>query len=129
MRDMDPATANPRSKRLTRRQTELLVVVAVLSVAVLLALGSPLIDHDSVANKRDLASVDLGLPMPWLHQDQSVYSPPLPAHLGPVSPWNNPTSISLGTLLADVALAFLAMAVIVGLLAAAFTWLRPSSRA
>jgi hypothetical protein len=96
---------------------------------VLFVVVSPWLDEDRVASKHDQASVGLGLPMRWLHQDQSAYDPPLPTQLGPASPWENPTSISFGTLMADVVVVFLAVALVLGLLVTALHGVRSSRRA
>ena len=85
---------------------------ALLVVATLLVLASALVGEDRTSSRSDLASVDLGLPFPWLHQDQRALDPPLPTDLGPASPWENPTDVAFVTLLADVALVVAVLAVL-----------------
>ena len=53
-----------------------------------------------------------------VRQDQSSYGPPLLTHLGLSSPWENPTSVSLGAVLVDVLVVFAVVSAVV-LLAAA----------
>ena len=129
MRHMATVEHNTNDRRAARILIRLLAARGALAVAVLFVVVSPLLDEDSVASQHDQASVDLGLPMPWLHQDQSAYDPPLPTQLGPASPWEDPTSISLGTFLVDVAVVFFAVALVLGLLVAAFSRFKSARRA
>lgn len=97
----------------SRRGPALLLTLLGLSVlSLLVVVASPWWDTDRVASKEDQADVSLGLPVPWLHQDQSSVDPPLPWHLGPASPWEHPTTVAFGAFLADVAL----VAVVLGLI-------------
>ena len=59
-----------------------------------------------------------GWPLVWVQQDHSSYEPPLPMRLGLSSPWENPTSVSLGSVLVDVLVVFAVLSAVV-LLAAA----------
>ncbi len=60
----------------------------------------------------DLASADFGLPLPWLHQNQSSLDPPLPVRLAPGSPWEHPSSADWPSLAVDVSLYFLLVQVL-----------------
>ena len=129
MRRMATLEHSTTDRRAARVLACLLVGLGGLAVSMLFVLTSPLSDQDGVASRKELASVDLGMPMPWLHQDQSGYDPPLPDQLGPASPWENPTSISLGVLLADVAMVFVILTLVLWLLAAAISTATSSRRA
>ncbi|MCL8025915.1 hypothetical protein [Nocardioides bruguierae] len=102
------------------------LVLLVVGAAVLLTLTSPLLDDDDVVRESDMASIDLGLPMPWLHQDQTGYDPSVLSSRGMVSPWENPTSASVGYFLADVALLFVVLLALTALLAVAIGRVRSS---
>jgi len=104
------------------------LVLLVLGAAVLLAPASPLVDLDDVARTSDMASIDLGLPVPWVHQDQSGLDPAGLSSRGLASPWEHPTSVSYGPLLADVALLLVVLLVLTGLLTVAMREVRSSSR-
>lgn len=85
----------------------LLAVPALLMVAFVGVFA--LADHDSVSvqDHRALAHVGFGEPWPWIRQDLTGTDPtpsyPLETTVG--SPTDNPTSISLGPLLADLGVA------------------------
>ena len=61
-----------------------------------------LLDRVTVTAEDSLGKVMFGFPLDWLAQDRSASRPPLPAAMAPTSPWENPTSVELGPLLADV---------------------------
>ena len=75
-------------------------------------------DQVLVSSKADQRSVEFGWPLVWVHQDQSWYDPPFPTHVGLSSPWEHPTSVSVGALLVDVLFVFAVVSAVV-LLAAA----------
>jgi hypothetical protein len=75
-----------------------------------------------------MASVDLGLPKPWVHQDQSSYDPVVLSSRGLASPWENPTSASFGPFLGDMALLFVVLLWLSGLVASAIARARSSRR-
>ena len=97
----------------------------VFSLTVVLV--TALTDQVLASRKADLRSVDFGWPLVWVHQDQSSYDPPFPTHLGLSSPWENPTSVSLGAVLVDVLFVFAAVSAVV-LLAAALMFTRVRRR-
>jgi hypothetical protein len=86
----------------------------IFSVIMVLALATT--DSDVVKTRADQRSIDLGRPFVWLHQDQSVYDPPLPTHLGLSSPWESPTNLSGTGLLLNVMVVFASTAIVVTLL-------------
>ncbi|GAA1141935.1 hypothetical protein GCM10009606_21760 [Nocardioides aquiterrae] len=75
-------------------------------------------DRDLARTRHDLGSINLGWPLPWIEQDQRSQDPPLPHRMGLVSPWENPTGMSLPALAGNVLLVFAALA-LVGLMLAA----------
>jgi hypothetical protein len=96
-----------------------LLLVVGLVVAVAVVLGGLLVDHQTVTNVRDQRSLDVGLPLAWVHQDQSASDPPFPADAFVASPWDHPTSVSPAPFLADVGLAYAVLALPCVLAAAA----------
>lgn len=61
----------------------------------------------TVSSKIDLAQMKLGLPLPFVIQNQSRYDPPFPWQFGfEFNPWETPTWILLPQFLIDVALVF-----------------------
>ena len=86
-------------------------------------------DQVLVSSRADLASVDLGWPIVWVHQDMSAHDPPLPARLGFDSPWENPTNVSWGALVLDVLVVFAAVSLVVVLTTALTVILRSRSAA
>ena len=91
-------------------------VAFLLSLAVVLV--TAMTDQVLVRSRADLASVDLGWPLVWAHQDLSSNDPPLPAQLGFYSPWENPTSVSWAAFLADILIVFAAVGMVVAVTAA-----------
>ena len=79
-----------------------LMMLAALGFSVMAVVVTPLVDHDVVRDKTAQESVDLGLPVSWVHQDQSALDPPLPAQASLASPWESPTSVSVGAFALDV---------------------------
>lgn len=60
-----------------------------------------------MSSKIDLAQMRLGLPLPFVIQDQSLYDPPFPWQFSfTFNPWEMPTRILLPQFLLDVALVF-----------------------
>ena len=100
-------------------------VTFLFSLAVVLVTAMK--DQVLVSSRADLASVDLGWPLVWVHQDLSSHDPPLPARLGFLSVWENPTSVSWIALVADVLIVFAACSVVVTLTAALVVLLRGRS--
>ncbi|WP_395695567.1 hypothetical protein [Nocardioides sp.] len=115
--------------RAARGRTLLLAALGVLVVALLLVVGSPLVDTDVVADRQQQTSVNLGLPLPWVHQDQSAADPPLPTQSGLSSPWEHVTSISPGAFLLDAVVVFLVLALVAGLAVALVGRVRSAHRA
>ena len=100
-------------------------VASLFSLAVVLV--TAMRDQVLVSSRADLASVDLGWPIVWVHQDLSAHDPPLPAQLGFDSPWENPTSVSWGALVVDVLVVFAAVSLVVVLTTALTVILRGRS--
>jgi len=94
-----------------------------------LVLVTAMKDQVLVRSRADLASVDLGWPLVWVHQDLSAHNPPLPAKLGFSSVWENPTSLSWGALAVNVLGVFAVVSLVVGLTAAFVLTLRRRSTA
>jgi hypothetical protein len=100
------------------------LVVAALGIPVAfffsltVVLVTALTDQVLVSSRAYLRSVEFGWPLVWVQQDQSLYDPPFPTHVGLSSPWENPTSVSLSALLVDVLFVFAVVSAVV-LLAAA----------
>lgn len=85
-------------------------VALLFSMAVVLV--TALTHQVLVSSRADLRSVEFGWPLVWVQQDQSSYDPPFPTQLSLSSPWENPTSVSLGAVLADVLFVFAVSAVV-----------------
>jgi hypothetical protein len=90
-----------------------MVTLAILELSVTLVLATAATDSELVSARADQGSVDLGRPFAWIHQDQTAYDPPLPAHLGAASPWENPTHLSGTAFLLDVLVVFALTALVV----------------
>ena len=60
----------------------------------------------------DLAQVGLGLPLRFMVQNQSSYSPPLPWQTHFYSPWENPTHILLPELLVSLTIVFVVISLL-----------------
>ena len=80
------------------------------AASVLVVLVSPLVTSVRVAERAEQANLGFGWPFAWAHQDQSAMDPPLPRTLGLTSPWEHPTSVSVGAFAVSV------LAVLVALL-------------
>ena len=107
---------------------QLFAVVCTLAVSLVAVLLLPLVDTDRVTEPAERASNELGLPLAWIEQDQSARDAPLPSNSGLASPWENPTDVSVGALLANVALTALALAVLLAMLAALLATVRSQRR-
>ena len=103
-----------------------LMVLAALGFSVMAVVVTPLVDHDVVRDKRGQESVDLGLPVSWVHQNQSALDAPLPARAAIASPWESPTSVSVGAFVLDVVFV-LAVAAGLGLIVVALRRLMGSA--
>ena len=114
-----------RTARPVRRQR--LVSLGILTVSVLVVLVAPFLDSERVDGRSDQERVELGIPLAWVHQDQTSLDPPFPAQAELVSPWENPTEISWLVLSGDVVLVFGA-ALLVWLAASSAVRRRPSRR-
>lgn len=80
------------------------VMAAVLILSSLLVLGSVYLPF-TVNSKADLARVKLGLPLPFIFQNQG-YDPPFPWQTSIRSVWENPTQILWPLFFLDVAMVF-----------------------
>jgi hypothetical protein len=116
-----PAT---RTRLMTPGKLTVLVLALMFSVGAVLA--SPLL---GVSNGSDPLDVRYGLPIPWVHQDQSSLTPPHPSQTGFVAPWDYPTTFSAVVFIVDVVLVFVAALAVLALLAVAFRELKRSRRA
>lgn len=104
----------------TLRRCAGLLAVSLLTVVLLAG-----VDTERVLEPSGGAHVELGLPLPWLVQDQTSVDPAYPTDLGLASPWEHPTDISLPLLVLDVLLTALVLLV---LLAAARSVVRAATR-
>ena len=114
-----------RTARPVRRQW--LVSLGILTVSVLVVLVAPFLDSERVDGRSDQERVELGIPLAWVHQDQTSLDPPFPAQAELLSPWENPTEISWRVFSGDVVLVFGA-ALLVWLAASSAVRRRPSRR-
>jgi hypothetical protein len=87
------------------------LTLPILAFSVTMVVAAASMDSDSVSTAADQRSVDVGQPFVWIHQDQSGSDPPLPAHLGFASPWENPTRGSATAILLNVLVVFAVTAV------------------
>ena len=108
--DATETERGPRHRWLAALAAFGIPVAFLFSLTVVLV--TALTDRILVTSKADLRSVEFGWPLGWVHQDQSAYDPPFPTHLGLSSPWENPTSVSLGAVLVDVLFVFAVSAVV-----------------
>jgi hypothetical protein len=97
--------------------TSCLLAILSLTAALTVVLASILIDTTMAYSDRDLASVQLGLPIAYLSQDQSVLTPPsLPLRVRLRSPWEYPTGINPVIFVVDVALVWGCFGLVLGIL-------------
>jgi hypothetical protein len=82
---------------ITRKYLVLLVTIASLFV-----LLSPFFSKSVVNDYDDLKSAAFGFPFPFVNQDLSSYDPPFPYVMSFSSPWENPVSINLLSLIASL---------------------------
>ena len=108
--DATETERGPRHRWLAALAAFGIPVAFLFSLTVVLV--TALTDQVLASRKADLRSVDFGWPLVWVHQDQSSYDPPFPTQLSLSSPWENPTSVSLGAVLADVLFVFAVSAVV-----------------
>lgn len=101
-----PRAAASDRPRLLRR------LAGLLALAVLAVLLLTLVDTVRVTGPDGRAEVELGLPLPWVAQDQSAVDPAYPTDLGVASPWEHPTEVSLPLLALNVLLTALALLVL-----------------
>ena len=91
-------------------------MLAALAISAVVVLGSPFLRPATVADRAGQRDVAWGSPVAWVHQDQTSLSPSLPTHTGLLSPWQHPTTVSVGGLLVDLvvflAVAFAALALL-----------------
>jgi hypothetical protein len=118
--DADVTARAGRSRVLARARFAVLMVALMCSLGAVLA--SPLL---GVSNGSDPLDVRYGMPIPWVHQDQSSLAPPRPSQAGFVSPWEYPTSFSTTVFVVDVVLVFAAVLAVLALLVLASRQLRP----
>ncbi len=97
--------------------------------SVVLVLLTPWFGHPTVSDRADQQDVAFGMPIAWVHQDQSSLDPPFPWQTEFVSPLEHPTTVSAGAFLVDVLIVLAAVAVLLGLLVVAVRLLRVSRRA
>lgn len=82
-------------------------VIATVAAFVLVCLGA-LVDSEEIGTSAELESVDLGLPLNWVVQDQSYYSPAqYPVRSSIASPLESPTSTVWSRFLANVVMLLL----------------------
>lgn len=110
-----PDTETPGARTSRRTRGTGVVVALALMFSVGAVAFSPLL---GVTNGTDPLDVRYGLPIPWVHQDQSALDPPPhPSQTGFVSPWDYPTTFSAIVLLLDVVIVFAAVLSVLVLLA------------
>lgn len=80
------------------------IVLALLPVVIaFIVVGmTPVFDRATVTSTEDQKAVALGLPWPWLHQDQSRLNPSLPIKVGLDAVQESPVSIRWPGLAADL---------------------------
>ncbi len=102
----------PARPRAGWRALSALVLAVAATVAMTVAVT--LFDPDTVSSPAELDSVEIGFPLDWLSQDQTVNEiarfPARVTAAGPLQEW--PTSIETGRLLADLAVTGAALAAI-----------------
>ena len=92
------------------------IVMALLPfvIAVIVVGMTPVFDRATVTNAADQAAVPLGLPWPWLHQDQSRLDPLFPRSVGMDAVQESPVAILLPGLAADLGVVLGAELVLIG---------------
>lgn len=101
------------------RRARLLLIVVVLLLGAVVAVGlTPVFDSDVVHDQAGLGKVELGLPVPWLEQDQTGRPQgagfPQKARLD--SALENPTTVKAAGLAIDLAAALALEAVVAGVI-------------
>lgn len=110
----DGATVETPAGRPRRRPPPASVVVALaLIFSVAAVVVSPLL---GATNGSDPLDVRYGLPIAWVHQDQSALGPPHPSETWFVSPWERPTTFSAVAFLLDVVIVLAAVLSVLALL-------------
>lgn len=97
---------NPR--RIVLRMVSSLAGGGIITAALLFA------SRSTASSPDELRSVELGLPLAWISQDQSYFNPPsFPYQTGFASPWEHPTMVDLPLLLANVLIIAVVFALVV----------------
>jgi hypothetical protein len=94
------------ANRLPRFWRGVVLAAVMFSITTAAVVLGGLLDREMVSSKQAQRSVDVGLPLNWLHQDQFGYDPPFPAYAGFASPLENPTNVSWADFAVNVALVF-----------------------
>jgi hypothetical protein len=91
----------------------MLVVLPVL-VAVIVVGMTPVFDRTTVTSETDQRAVALGLPWPWLHQDQTRLDPAYPIRVGLDAVQESPVTVQWPGLAADLGVVLGAELVLIG---------------
>lgn len=99
------------------RRARLLLIVVVLLLGAVVAVGlTPVFDSDVVHDQAGLGKVELGLPVPWLEQDQTADERTFPWEARLNRPQDSPTRIEAAGLAIDLGAALLLEAVVAGVI-------------
>ena len=91
-----------------------MLVVLPLLVAMIVVGMTPVFDRTTVTDRSDQRVVALGLPWPWLHQDQTRLDPAFPIRVGLDAVQESPVTIQWPGLAADLGVVLAVELVLVG---------------
>jgi hypothetical protein len=106
----------------------LLWPLAALVVAAGLVLVSPLMGHATVNDESAQRDLGFGMPLTWVHQDQSALDPPFPWQARFGSPTEAPTTASAALFAAAVVIVFVVMVATLALVLLVLRQVRTSRR-
>jgi hypothetical protein len=91
------------------------VVLLPFVIAVIVVGMTPVFDRATVTSAGDQTAVPLGLPWPWLHQDQSRLEPTFPRSVGLDAVQESPLTVQWPGLAADLGVVLALELVLIGL--------------
>lgn len=96
------------------RLRRIVMALLPLVIAVIVVGMTPVFDRETVSSTADQEAVALGLPWPWLHQDQSRVDPEFPRSVGLDAVQESPVTIQWPGLAADLGVVLGAELVLIG---------------
>lgn len=121
MTDLEDRSGSAPRRPLLLAVVALSAVIAAFLVSALAVTASPVLHNVELTQRADDRDVAFGLPVAWIHQDQSSLSPRVPGKVGLVSPWEYPTEMSAGVFLVNVLIVSAGVLAVAALLVTAAT--------